>query len=289
MTTTTNERQRRERRRIRTQHRNRPTGFTHLEKRHQSTPTGRQLLGLGLLAFVLTGIGIQLGGFGSYLFDERWLARAEIQYKGSAWTETQDVAIRSRSLLGPIATDLEIPIKEFEERLEARLIPGTQILRVDYTSTDRELAENVVAEVSDRYIQLASELTPSEVRATLLDELAEIEVELNEEQARFARISASTQIADRPDQQASQAIINSLRARQDDVQSRILDHDIAAIDESENGVPVVVTEPFVFDDQVFPRPKIFAAVGAAIGLLLAGLYATWFWNRLSWRADRRAG
>ena len=63
--------------------------------------------------------------------------------------------------------------------------------------------------------------------------------------------------------------------------------DIAAIDESENGVPVMVTEPFVFEDQVFPRPKIFAAVGGVAGLLIAGLYSAFIWNRLSWRAERR--
>jgi uncharacterized protein involved in exopolysaccharide biosynthesis len=232
-------------------------------------------------------VGMQAGGFGSALFEERWLARAEIQYRGTAWTETQDVAIRSRSLLGPIAAELDVPIKDFEERLEARLIPGTQILRVDYTSTDPELARTVVSELSSRYIAITSELTPAEIRATLLAEMEEIQAELAVEQEKFDRIAGSTDPRDQPEQQATQAVINSLRARLDDVESRILDHDIQTIDESENGVPVMVTEPFVFEEQVFPRPKVFAAVGGAAGLLIAGLYAAWFWNRLSWRADRR--
>ncbi|MEM7276280.1 MAG: hypothetical protein AAF547_24610, partial [Actinomycetota bacterium] len=177
----------------------------------------------------------------------------------------------------------------FEEQLDARLIPGTQILRVDYVSTSWTEAEAVVTQLSDRYIALASEVTPAEVRATLEEELAAIQAELADEEARFARISGSTEIADRPEQQASQAIINSLRARVDDVQSRILDHDLATIDESQNGVPILVTEPFVFDDQVFPRPKIFAAVGAAAGLVIGGLFALLFWNRLVWQADGDRG
>lgn len=287
-TATTGQRRRRERRGGRSKHNVRPTGFTHLEHQKRSTPTVRQVIGLCLLALVLTSVGVQAGAFGSLLFEERWLARAEIQYRGTAWTETQDVAIRSRSLLGPIATEVGVPIKDFEERLEARLIPGTQILRLDYTSTDPELAETVVSELSTRYIDITSELTPAEVRATLLDEMAEIDAELAVEQERFDRVSASTDPRDQPEQQASQAVINSLRARLDDVESRILDHDIQTIDESQNGVPIVVTEPFVFEEQVFPRPKIFAAVGGAIGMLLAGLYAAWYWNRLSWRADRRS-
>ncbi|MEM7321533.1 MAG: hypothetical protein AAF531_00485 [Actinomycetota bacterium] len=287
-TTTTGRRTRRDRRHGRPPHVVRPTGFTHLDQERRATPSGRQLVGLCLVGLVLAAIGAQVGGFGSYLFEERWLARAEIQYRGTAWTETQDVAIRSRSLLGPIAADVGEPIKEFEERLEARLIPGTQILRVDYTSTDPDLARTVVSELANRYIDITSELTPAEIRATLLDEMAEIEAELAVEQEKFDRIATSTDIRDQPEQQATQAVINSLRARLDDVQSRILDHDIQTIDESENGIPIVVTEPFVFEEQVFPRPKIFAAVGGAVGLLLAGLYAGWFWNRLSWRAERRS-
>lgn len=281
---------RRDRRSPRPRRRDRTeTGFVDLAGGSTSRPSNRQLMGLAVLGFVLAAVGAQAAGLGSLAFPDRWLARAEIQYRGTAWTETQDVAIRSRSLVGPVAQDLGIPIKDFEERLDARLVAGTQIVRVDYVDTDDELARSVVDEISSRYIAQVSELTPTEVRSALEAEQAEIEADLAQEEDRFARLSASTREADRPAQQASQAIVNSLRARLDDVQSRILDHDLATIDESQNGVPLLVTEPFVFEDRVFPRPKLFAAIGAAAGLALGGLIALLFWNRRAWHATTRRG
>lgn len=280
---TSSPRLRRERRspRARREHRG-ATGFVQSTGARPSRPSDRQLVGLALLGVVLAALGAQVAGFGATVFEDRWLARAEIQYRGTAWTETQDVAVRSRSLVGPVAQELGISIKDFEERLDARLLSGTQIVRVDYLDTDPDLARAVVDAVSARYINEVSELTPVDVRSALEAEQEEIRLELADEEARFSRLSTSTREADRPAQQASQSIINSLRARLDDVQSRILDHDLATIDEAQNGVPILVTEPFVFEERVFPRPKLFAAIGGASGLAVGALIALLFWNRTTW-------
>ncbi len=265
----------------------RPTGFTDLADRPTVyRPTRRHLTAFALVVVLLAGIGGQIGFFSSYLFDERWLARAEVQYRGTAWTETQDVAIQSRSLVGPVAGELGIPIKEFEERLSAGLVPGTQILRVDYVSTDQDLAFAVVSELSDRYLGQASERTPGSIGQTLSEELADVEDQLATAENRLVFVAGLGTDAAQVEQGSTQALINSLRARKNDLETRLLENEIRLIGEESNGLPVLVTEPFVFEESVFPRPKIFAAVGVGSGLLLGLTIVTLIWNRNSWRASR---
>ncbi len=259
------------------------TGFTHLGEERDYRPTGRQFSGMVLVVVVLTIIGGQLGFGTSFLFDERWLARAEVQYRGTAWTETQDVAIQSRSLIGPVAEDLDIPIKLFEQRLDAGLVPGTQILRLDYISVDPVLAEEVVTRLADDYLQQASERTPQSIRGTLSEELEEIAAELERAENRLQFVARDDSPQGQVDQAAAQAAMNSLRARRDDLEIRLLENKLQLIDEESNGLPVMVTEPFVFEEKVFPRPLIFTAVGIGAGGLLGLAIALFIWNRNSWR------
>ncbi|MEM7338510.1 MAG: hypothetical protein AAF467_07685 [Actinomycetota bacterium] len=266
----------------------RATGFTHLADADDGgyRPGTRQLVGYGMIVGLLTVIGLQVGLFGSLLFADRFLARAEIQYRGTAWTETQDVAIQSRSLVGPVAVEMGIPVKEFEERLDAGLVPGTQILRVDYVSTDPQQAEDVVANVADAYLSQSSERTPVSVRDTLTAELDTVAADLTVAEATLRRVAGDTSAGGVATRQAAQAEINSLRARKNDLETRLLENELETIGEESNGLPVMITEPFVFEDKVFPRPALFTAVGAATGMLLGLAGVALEWNRKSWRLAR---
>ena len=265
----------------------RQTGFTHLAERDAVyRPTKRHMTAFALITVLLMLVGGQVGFFSSMLFEDRWLARAEVQYRGTAWTETQDVAIQSRSLVGPVAGDLGIPIKQFEERLSAGLVPGTQIIRVDYVSEDEDLALEVVSEVSGRYLGQASERTPQTIGATLAEELVDVEEQLEVAERRLVVLAGRDTAVAQVEQASTQALINSLRARKNDLETRLLENEIILIGEESNGLPVLVTEPFVFEERVFPRPKIFTAVGAGAGLLLGLIIVTLTWNRNSWRATR---
>ena len=119
--------------------------------------TGRRFFGLLMLVLALSLLGAQLGWASAGLFSNVWQARTEVEYRGNSWTETEDVAVQSRSITGPIAAKYGIEIKEFEEDYTAGLIGGTQILRIEYFDTDPVLAQAIITDIAETYIAEASE------------------------------------------------------------------------------------------------------------------------------------
>ncbi len=288
------------------------SGFTALAEADPERPSNRRILALSLIALFLGFFFAQAAFFGTYLLTDEYRARTEVQYRGSAWTETQNVAVQSRSLTSPVAEANGVPIKEFEENLDAGLVPGTQILRIDYIDSDRDLARAIVAQLANDYIDEISELPSIDARDLLESELAEINGELDEAQALLrdlaAEIDAQAEEADetaapsqepiivgfdgqpvstenagiRVEQQATQQLISSLRVRKNDLEFRILDLDLRGLEKTANGSPEIVTDPFVFEDPVFPRPPLFAAVGFILGLAIGGLIMLLNWNHTAW-------
>lgn len=230
--------------------------------------SGRRTLGFLLLGLVLVALGAQAGYFSARLFDTVWQARTEIEYRGNSWTETEDVAVKSRSLTAPIAAAYNIEIKDFEEDLEAGLVPGTQILRIEYFDPDAELAQDVVSDLAEAYIADASERPPEGSRELLELQLTELQDDL--EVAKDDLASEVTEPGQplTPAQQDIQSEIASLRARIGVLELRLLDSDLELQDVEAQGLPRYVTRPFVFEEPYFPRPLRLALLGAALGALL---------------------
>lgn len=243
--------------------------------RRRARMSGRRLFGLVLFAIVLTAFGAQAGYFSSNLFNSVWQARTEIEYRGDSWTETEDVAVKSRSLTAPIAEAYGIDIKTFEEDLKAGLVPGTQILRIEYFDKDAELAQNVVSDLAEAYIADASELPPAASRAVLEEQLAELEEQLGDTKAQLDRVASEPGVPLTPGQQDLQAEIASLRARIGVLQLRLLDDELDLQDTEARGLPRYVTRPFVFEEPFFPRPMRLGLLGAAIGFFLGLIPFIW--------------
>ncbi len=252
-------------------------------------PSTRQVVGVLLLTFVLTVVGGQIGLASTLVFEPQWMARAQVQYRGTAWTETQEVAVQSRSLVAPVAANHGIDVKDFEEKLDAGLVPGTQIVQIDFVNSDPALAQSAVAELADGYLDRISERTPETIRDTLQEELDTVQVDLAQAELELEISSRDDTPAGRADQAANQAVVNSLRARQNDLETRLLENQIQALDESVNGLPVLITEPFVFEEQVFPRPRVFSAAGAVFGMLAGLGFLGAQWNAMVRRRNQSAG
>lgn len=235
----------------------------------------RRLLGLTMVAAVLAVVGGQLGYFSADLFDDVWQARTEVEYRGNSWTETEDVAVRSRSLTGPIAARYGVDIKDFEEDMEAGLVGGTQILRIEYFDEDADKAQAIVSDLAEAYIADASE-RPPESRETLLEsQLVELENELTSAQNDLEAGAPEPGAPLSAEQQDLQSEIASLRARIGVLELRILDGQLALEDLEAQGLPRYVTRPFVFQEPYFPRPLRLAVFGAAIGLMLGLIPLLW--------------
>jgi len=234
----------------------------------QRSMRGGRLGGFLLLAAVSTLVFAQIGFVLSQVLDEVWQARVEVEYRGNSWTETEDIAVRSRSLTGPIAAEYDIDIKDFEEDLKAGLVGGTQILRIEYFDRDAELAQNVVTDLAAAYVSEASERPPVSARTILEAQLAELEAELNESQDRLAVEAPEAGIALTASQQDLQAEIASLRARVGVLQLRLLDSELEAETVEARGLPRYITRPFVFQEPSFPQPLRMILVGALIGMFV---------------------
>ncbi len=240
-----------------------------------SRMSGRRLGGLLLMVAVATAVGAEAGYLSSRLFDDVWQARTEIEYRGNSWTETEDVAVRSRSLTGPIADSYGIEIKEFEEDLKAGLVGGTQILRIEYFDTDPFLAQDIVSDLAEAYIAEASERPPEATQTLLQTQLSELEVELADAQALLSSEAPEPGVPLTAAQQDLQAEIASLRARIGVLEVRILDAEVETQTVEARGLPRYITRPFVFEEPYFPRPMRLALLGAAIGGLLGLVPLVW--------------
>ena len=294
------------------------SGFTALAEADPERPSNRRIAAMALIALFLAAVLAQITFLVSTQLTDEYRARAEVQYRGSAWTETQDVAVQSRSLTAPVAAEFNIPIKDFEENLDAGLVPGTQILRIDYIDADQELARSIVDRLSTDYISEISELPSSDATAILERELAEVETEIELRQQELRDIAAkidgkrndesnvardengeveigldgqpiviTDDAQDRADQQAAQQLLSSLRVRKNDLEFRLLDTELRKLDKLENGSPEVITAPFVFEDPVFPRPRLFAAIAFVVGLAIGGVIMMLNWNRTAWASIDR--
>ena len=229
---------------------------------------GRKLGGFLLLAAVSTLLFAQIGFVLSQVLDEVWQARVEVEYRGNSWTETEDIAVRSRSLTGPIAAEYGVDIKDFEEDLKAGLVGGTQILRIEYFDNDADRAQAIVTDLADAYVAEASERPPESAKTILETQLAELQVELDDAQARLAAEAPESGVALTASQQDLQAEIASLRARVGVLELRVLDAELEAETVEARGLPRYITRPFVFEEPSFPQPLRMVLVGALIGLFL---------------------
>lgn len=234
----------------------------------QRSMRGGRLGGFLLLAGISMLLFAQIGYVLSQILDEVWQARVEVEYRGNSWTETEDIAVRSRSLTGPIAAEYGIDIKDFEEDLKAGLVGGTQILRIEYFDTDAALAQNVVSDLAAAYVSEASERPPESARTILEAQLDELRTALSDSQDRLASEAPEAGIALTASQQDLQAEIASLRARVAVLELRVLDSELEAETIEARGLPRYITRPFVFEEPSFPQPFRMVLVGAIIGLLL---------------------
>ncbi|MGI9609218.1 MAG: hypothetical protein ACR2NL_02885, partial [Acidimicrobiia bacterium] len=180
----------------------------------------------------------------------------------------------------------------------------------------RELARQIVAQLASDYIDEIQELPSIDARDLLVTELAEINGEIEDAQELLRQLAAeidaqaaedaangedTSSVDDGPiiigfdgqpvstdsagiraEQQATQQLVSSLRVRKNDLEFRILDLDLRGLEKTANGSPEVVTDPFVFEDPVFPRPPLFAAIGFVVGLAIGGLIMLFNWNHTAW-------
>ncbi len=253
---------------------NEEVGFTHLSA-YSGRPSTRTIIGLTLLTVVLAGVCAQIAYGLESLRPDVWQARTQIEYRGNSWLETQDVAVQSNSFKSEIAEKYDIPIKDFEERLEAGQVPGTQTIQIDYFDQDAELALNVVTDYQQLYLEDVTERLAPETVTTLEAELAALEDELATAQDELSRMTNPNGVGLSVEMQDKQSEIGTLRTRISEIERSLLDLELDELNNTR--VPRVTAEPFVFDEPFIPRPRRMAIVGFVLGALIGLSVLVWKW------------
>jgi capsular polysaccharide biosynthesis protein len=218
--------------------------------------TKGQWLRLALVAMVITVLGGVVGLVGSYLLPEEYAARAELHYnlaqakpnellREDRTLNTQLVVIRSRTLLGPVASANGLTAEELGGKVTVMVVESSEIIQVEVRDSSGARAQRLLEQITTGYLAVANR------GEEVLDR------EAVESQLRAVRESLS-----RPDLSTEQAEVLALREAS-------LIGQLDSIELAEQATAEVLTAPYTVPGQVSPRPRFAAATGALTALLLA--------------------
>jgi hypothetical protein len=235
----------------------------------------RELLRLGALGALLTLIPAILVGLISNLRPDVYGGRVEIFYDAAPASTspaqidrefaTQEIIVRSRTVLGPVAQKTEIPLEELEDAVDVDVLPGTQVLQVTVGDRDAARAEELAQAVAETYIGLAiTQATRQGARTSEADEtrLERLTSRLSELEADAAQAARRGQVGRETALRTEAAdVLRSIGALRDRLN--------LVPGSSLKGTPRVFVPAHVLPDPIAPKPLRAAAGGAVVGALIA--------------------
>ncbi|MGW1680627.1 hypothetical protein [Saccharopolyspora sp. NPDC002376] len=245
----------------------------------------RRLLGVSLL-IVLLGAGT--GFVGALVWPPVYAARAQILFeigeeKSTGFLRedrsltTQLVLLRSRQVLGPVADQERLPVEELEKTVTMSLLDSSEVLQVEARAGTPDVAQRRAQEIVDRYRNVARTNSGSELDGYVLGNLADVRAQLAEANAQVSRERA---VPGSPSLAAAEALAQSLKQREQQLQSQLEQLSMTELARSE---PKVVVPAYAVTDPVSPRPMFATTAGALAGLLVAAVTAVLLVRRWSTR------
>lgn len=188
-------------------------------------------------------------------------------------TATLVSMLDSRALLEPLASEFDVDIQLLQQRITKEQIEGGNVIRVTVEDVDGDTALDMVSTLAEDYVALVGGLASDAGQPQYLaDEIARLSAQQADLRGRLLELSGSASDAD-------VELARQLRVDSDTLQQRIADLEQAAVEteaQRAEAVPLVrpLSEPYLLDEPVGPRPLRAAAAGLLVGILLsAGLLA----------------
>lgn len=240
-----------------------------------ATLSPRDLLRLGAIATLLTLIPAVGAAVFSSTREKIYGAVVEIVYDAApAATSpaqidrefaTQEVIVRSRTVLGPVAQKNRISIEELEEAVDVDVIPGTQVLRVIVADRDAAQASELSQAIAETYIGLAI------TQATRLGgrTAGEDEQRLERLTTKLATLESDAAEAARRGQVARETAFRTEAAEVLRQIGSLRDRLNLVPGSSLKGTPRVFVPAHILPQPLSPKPLRAAAGGALIGALIA--------------------
>jgi hypothetical protein len=234
---------------------------------------------LVLLALTIILIGTAAGLAAALVLPKTYGARAEVLYavgqeqqggdplKQGRDLSTQLVYLKSRAVLGPVATKEGRQFKDLDKAVSVEVLENSNVIEVEADGPTKLAALQTLQSVMDGYLTLIGQ--PTGVSRNLDTQLADAKANTAQIQTRVQQLSTGVTAGT-----ATQAALNDARVqltgsldREKAIQARIDELNLTG----QNGPDAqLLTPPYSLPDPVFPQPLIAAGTGALVGVIVAG-------------------
>jgi capsular polysaccharide biosynthesis protein len=229
---------------------------------------------LAIAAAIVIGCGIFAYGVSS-MGTKQFGSRSEIQYPISAeiasggflrsdrTLQTQLVAIKSRSVLAPVAAKYHMTVDALSKQVVASVLSDSEIIRIEVDDPSQSRANDLAGAISSEYLKYANETATNnaDVEERLRAQLATL---------RSQRDDLVTRLSDTP---SGSAQADVLQAQLDDVNSQISDTQtqlnatVLADLQTQHAQPLTQAPYDV--GKVAPKPLRAGLAGALAGIMIA--------------------
>jgi len=217
----------------------------------------------GVFAYGLSSMGAKTYG-----------SRSEVQYPISAeiasggflrsdrTLQTQLVAIKSRSVLAPVATKYGLTVDELSKQVVASVVNDSEVIQIEVDDPSQAKARQMVGDIVDEYLVYANTAssTSSDVEQHWTDELTRLR---NARTPLVADLSAAA--SGSAQEQQLQAELDDLNNQIANAQSELSN---AQINDIETQHVQRLTEPYDVG-KVAPKPMRAGLAGALAGMMIA--------------------
>ena len=221
------------------------------------------------LSFAIVVVAAAVGAGYAASQPEVFEARANIQLEpnsnlgpNSADRElaAQLVAIKSHTVLEPVAIGENLSYSELEDNVQARILPSSNVIEVAVQSQRSDRAMELVSAIVEQYLAFAKSTAVPEAQTVVDEQLNAIQTRLTEIEAALQSTPTDAELA------TLTAERTALYSQQADITAFGLQ---AKVEELKTSRVMVLTEPYLLNEAVAPKPLRTATIAALAGALLA--------------------
>ncbi len=174
---------------------------------------------------------------------------------------TQQVIVRGRSVLEPVAQREHMTVDKLEQATDVSVLPGTEVLHVTVADRSAPRARRIAQEIADTYVGQSTGTTGQSLNAQLTSLRAQLTTAQTAATDAYSDSNARATAAAHADDLVHQ--ITSVQAR------------LAALPPAGNlhGTPRTLDAASVLPSPLYPKPLRAGSFGIVIGMFIAGAMA----------------
>jgi capsular polysaccharide biosynthesis protein len=188
---------------------------------------------------------------------------------------TQEIILRSETVLDPVANATGIPVRRLEKALSVEVVNQSNVVRITMADRDAATAQRLTQLIVEEYEKQTSFPTAADLaRATssLEEQLRDLSATLAVDQGRLAKL-ASVRGPGKPiptEERRLQVVVATTQQRLKIVQDQLAEAPLRQLEQAQPQ-PRILVPARLLKDPLSPRPVQAAATGALVGLFVAAV------------------